>query len=73
MSAPVRVMFQGKPYVFLKEDDGTGALAYPEHCDAAGKVRTIAESFAHVVPGGRIMRHRRQIGVVADLTEVRAQ
>jgi len=25
------------------------------------------------VPGGRIMRHRRQIGVVADLTEVRAQ
>lgn len=52
---------------WLKNSDGTGALAYPSHCDSEGNVIVLADSYAHVCNGGVIRRYGKNIGTVDDL------
>ncbi len=67
----IPVRFKGDDYVWLKNDDGSGPLAYPSHLDADGHVNMtdafFSDSFAHVFSGGVIMRYNQQIGTVDDL------
>lgn len=70
----IRVRFRGREFVWLREADGGGALAYPEHLDQRGELNPsdalFSDSFAHVVDGV-IWRHHEPIGVVAELEEVK--
>lgn len=68
----VRVKFEGVEYWLMCEPDGDfGALAPIEHCNAEGHIDTLehalSESFAHLFPDGRLMRHGQQIGTREDL------
>ena len=67
----IRVRLNGIDLVWLKEDDDTGALAYPDHLDSNGNVTWEAalslDSHAHVCEGGIIMRYGRQIGTMDNL------
>ena len=61
----VYVVLDGRDLVWLKDEDGSGALAYPEHIDEAGDVRAehvLSDSYAHVFPNGEIMRFNQRIG-----------
>ena len=72
----IRVIFRGQDLVWLKNRDGSGALAYPEHVDADGHVtfgHVLSESFAHVLPDGRIFRHHECIGTVDELASAPAE
>lgn len=64
------VEFQGNRYWYL-EENGSGPLAYFEHCDEHGNINSLesacSDSFAHVLPNGDIMRYRKIIGNREDL------
>lgn len=65
----IKVNFQGKKYWFLKKEDGTGPLAYLEHCDDKGNLlleHAMSISFAHVYHDG-INRFGEKIGTMEDL------
>lgn len=67
----IPVSFNGESFVWLKNDDGSGALAYPHHIDEGGHVKImhcLSDSFAHVMSDGAIMRYGSQIGVRDDLS-----
>jgi hypothetical protein len=58
--------------VWLKEADGSGALAYPEHVDDDGQVKwdhVFSDSFAHVQSDGTIRRYGATIGSRDDLVQ----
>jgi hypothetical protein len=64
------VEFQGKRYWLLEMGDGSGALAYLEHCDENGEVtfdHAMDTSFAHLYPDGHISRYGVRIGAKEDL------
>jgi hypothetical protein len=66
----IPVTFKGENYIWLKNDDGSGALAYPQHVDQDGNVKmehAFSDSFAHVMSDGAIMRYRTQIGTRDEL------
>ena len=66
----VYVVLDGRDLVWLRNEDGSGALAYPEHIDEDGEVRMEAvfkDSYAHVFPNGEIMRFNQRIGSRDDL------
>lgn len=63
------VTFQGNRYIWLKHEDNSGALAYPDHVDDDGEIHLGAcflDSFAHVF-GGKILRYGEVIGSIEDL------
>ncbi|WP_068018949.1 hypothetical protein [Rhodoplanes sp. Z2-YC6860] len=66
----IRVRFKDQEFIWLKNDDGSGALAYTSHIDSDGHVNIedafSSDSFAHVIDG-EIWRYRRVIGRVEDL------
>jgi hypothetical protein len=67
----VRVELFGRRLVWLKDPDGSGALAYPEHLDESGELKPghalFSLSYAHVFADGTIRRLDKVIGTVADL------
>jgi hypothetical protein len=66
----VYVTLNGVDLVWLRNEDGSGALAYPEHIDEGGHVTIEAvfeDSYAHVFRGGQIMRYNTRIGWRDDL------
>jgi len=66
----IRCNLHGTALVWLKETDGSGALAYPHHVEDDGQVNVeglLNDSFGHVTIDGKIMRYREQIGTVDDL------
>ena len=66
----IPVLFQGEPFVWLMNDDGSGALAYPQHVDETGNVKPMfctSSSYAHVMSDGSVMCHGVQIGTRNDL------
>ena len=62
----IRVSFRGRDLVWLREPDGSGALAPPDHVDEAGNVTLAAGlgglSWAHVAADGTIWRYNQPIG-----------
>jgi hypothetical protein len=70
MTDVVYVTLNGLDLVWLKGEDGSGALAYPEHIDEDGDVRMEAvfkDSYAHVFEDGEIFRYNERIGSRHDL------
>jgi hypothetical protein len=68
--ASIPVMLKGTRLIWLKDADGTGALAFPEHIDEEGCVKwehVFSESFAHVCSDGAIRRFGAVIGNISDL------
>jgi len=68
----IPVTFGGARYFWLKNPDGSGALAYPEHIDDTGDVKfehMLSESYAYVFPDGKIIRQGIVIGSVNDLQQ----
>lgn len=66
----IPVLLKGVSLIWLKNSDGTGALAYPEHVDGDGNVKrehAFSESYAHVCNDGCIRRYGAVIGSVGDL------
>jgi hypothetical protein len=66
----VHVRLNGRDLVWLKNLDGGGPLAYPEHVDADGNVKlehVFSDSYAQVGVDGLIRRHHQVIGQVGDL------
>ena len=65
----IPVTFNGERYIWLKKNDGTGALAYPHHVDEDGYItldHAMSDSFGHVWDG-KIWRYRKIIGSIDDL------
>jgi hypothetical protein len=68
--AAIPVTLGGVELVWLKNADGGGALAYPNHVDADGHVKiehVFSDSFAHVNSDGTISRYGARIGTRDDL------
>lgn len=66
----IPVTFKGEPFVWLRNEDESGALAYPQHIDADGNVKMMfcmSDSYAHVTSDGIILRYGAQIGMREDL------
>lgn len=67
----VPVVFKGERYVWLKNSDGSGPLAYLHHLDEDGNVKFehafTSDSFAHISSSGDIHRYGSKIGTVDDL------
>lgn len=68
----IPVRFDGLDLMWLKHDDGSGALAPLRHVDDDGHVTFDAvfggeDSYAHVMSDGTIMRYHEKIGTVDDL------
>ena len=67
----LHVRLNGRHLVWLKNPDGSGALAYPEHIDADGNVKLAhaltSDSYAQVGEDGLIRRYHQVIGQVGDL------
>lgn len=68
----IRVRLNGVDLWWLRNADGSGALAPADHCDDMGQINGIEtalfdDSYAHVMPDGTIWRYRREIGDVTDL------
>jgi hypothetical protein len=74
MDSDVRVELFGRRLVWLKNPDGSGPLAYPEHMDESGELKLahamVSLSYAHVFADGTIRRFNKVIGTVADLVVV---
>lgn len=69
MNIPVR--FKGEDFVWIKGEDGCGALAPPHHVDATGNIKPehcLSPSFAHI-KHGRIYRFGCLIGHLDDLED----
>jgi hypothetical protein len=68
---PVAVQLEGHgSFWWLKNTDGSGALAPKEHCSEVGEVQLHAmfeDSYAQVFADGRIKRYGRVIGHRDDL------
>lgn len=64
---PVRVRLDGVELWWLKNGDGSGALAPLDHCNDAGEVEVFADSYAYVTSDGRILRYHEEIGHRDDL------
>jgi hypothetical protein len=67
---PIKVRFHGIDLIWLKSDDGSGALALPEHIADDGAPylgdALFSDSYAHVFGDGTIWRYKIQIGTVDD-------
>jgi len=66
----IPVTFRGEPFVWLRNEDESGALAYPQHIDSDGHVKLMfvtSDSYAHVQSDGSIMRYGTQIGTRDEL------
>ena len=71
---PRPVLFQGHRLFFCEEEDGSGALAPPEHIGGDGNITLEAvlgffeaPSYAHVYPDGLISRFGLPAGKRSDL------
>lgn len=67
----IHVRFNGCDLIWLKDDDGSGPLAPPEHIDSDGHVHVrdalCSDSYAHIFSDGKILRYGSEIGSVDDL------
>lgn len=66
----IPVIFEGEPFIWLRNEDGSGALAYPQHVDESGHIKRMfcfSESFAHVMADGAILSRGAEIGTRNDL------
>lgn len=66
----IPVLLKELRLIWLKNPDGTGALAFPHHIDEDGHVmleHCFSESYAHVCADGCIRRYGTVIGSVGDL------
>ena len=67
----IHVRFQGHELIWLKDENGSGALAPLEHIDDDGHVNMYdafcSDSYAHISSDGSIWRYREQIGTISDL------
>ena len=70
-NTPIKIVFEGTEYWWLREKDGSGALAPLHHCDDLGNVEVFEDSFAHVFENGKILRYGIEIGTRDDLTEAK--
>lgn len=70
MSEKIHVRFKENLLIWLKDDDGSGALAPLHHVDMDGNVKlecVFEDSYAHVFEDGSIMRYGQIIGEISDL------
>ncbi len=57
-----RITFKGKPFLLIPVYAEMGAaIATPEQYEA------FEESYAHLYPDGRVLRHQVEIGTIADI------
>ncbi len=66
----IPIRFAGHDLMWLKNEDGSGALAPYEHLDKDGHVNAYdafcSDSYAHVIDG-KIWRYGECVGTVDDL------
>lgn len=70
MAEAIKVRFNGVDLIWLKDEFGEGALAYPDHVDDTGNIafqHVMSDSYAHVFSDGTIRRYGQTVGTVKDL------
>ena len=71
----IKVKFRGRDLVWLRNPDGSGPLALPEHLRPDGSVLAdalMSDSYAHVFPDGVVRRYLEEIATVEELCDMGA-